>query len=438
MFDREPNIDIVFRNGLKNYEVLPPSDIWDEMPPLKISHHRHTVVYAAVAGLAILISVSAALAALFKTGDDLSADIASNIPGASFTGNNPSATAGVTLKAQKNEAKIIRHLFREMPADVVAPVESDSAAPEAMAGEASALIDRENDSTADNRESEERVNLAGLFTSRNFGNTGSNIIPVATNETKTKNSHFMIGGSVAPAVSIISDGGDNETKKLLSKENSMPELSAALSVRYKISSRFSLQTGLGVTSLGQIVKGIDVYSGLSHYYSSKGDFNYVVQTSSGQVIASNTDVRISDASANRVGSVISSVYDVSKLPLNYVNDDLKQRFRYLEVPLIARYKLIDRRVDMNLCGGVSYGYLIENVAFATVDGNNVKVGYTQGVNKHSVSSQMGFGLEYNISRSISFNLEPMVRYYITPFSDASNAINRQYSFGIFSGLFYRF
>jgi len=438
MFDREPNIDIVFRNGLKNFEVLPPSDIWDEMPPVKISRNRHKIVYAAVAGLALLISVSAALTALFRTGNDLSVDVAANIPGASFTGSHPSGAAGVALKGQEREAKVIRHLFRETPANVVVTAEPSSAAPETMTVETPAISDRENDPAADNRNSEERVNLAGLFTSHDFGNAGSKIIPVEVSETKSKNSHFMIGGSVAPAMSIISDGGDNETKKLLSEENSMPELSAGLSVRYKISSRFSIQTGLGVTSLGQIVKGIDIYSGLSHYYSSKGDFNYVVQTASGQVIASNTDVRISDGSANRVGSVISSAYDPSKLPLNYVNDDLKQRFRYLEVPLIARYKLIDRRVDMNLCGGVSYGYLIENVAFASVDGNNVKVGYTQGINKHSISSQMGFGMEYNISKSVSFNLEPMFRYYLTPFSDASNTINRQYSFGIFSGLFYRF
>jgi len=438
MFDREPNIDIVFRNGLKNYEVLPPSDIWDEMPPFKISRSTHKIVYRAVAGLAILISVSAALAALFRTSDDLSADVAANIPGASFAGNHPSGTAGVTLKAEKSEATIIRHLFSETAANIVAPAETIREVTAEQADDTTVMSDQENGSDAGNHDPEEKVNLAGLFTFRNFGNTGSNIIPVAVNETKTKNSHFMIGGSVSPAVSIISDGGDNETKKLLSKENSMPEMSAALSVRYKINSRFSLQTGLGVTSMGQIVKGIDVYSGLSHYYSSKGDFNYVVQTASGQVIASNTDVRISDESANRVGSVISGVYDPSKLPLNYVNDDLKQRFRYLEVPLIARYKLIDRRVDMNLCGGVSYGYLIENVAFASVNGSNVKVGYTEGVNRHSISSQMGFGMEYNISKSISFNLEPMVRYYFTPFSDASNAINRQYSFGIFSGLFYRF
>jgi hypothetical protein len=438
MFDREPNIDIVFRNGLKDLEVLPPSDVWDEMPPVTVSHRPSKIVYAAVAGLAMIISISAALSALFRTDNARQSDLAANIPGASFTGTNAYRNSGVSIEPETKQAKIIRPVFNEVAESNPVASGSVSTLPVEQPAEPAAMNELPDNASAGNHDSEKRVNLSGLFASGSFGNANINIIPVETRETKSKSSNFMIGGSLAPAMSIISDGGNRETKKLLTTENSMPELSAGLSVRYKISSRFSIQTGVGVTSLGQIVKGIDVYSGLSNYYSAKGKFNYVVQTASGQVIASNTDIRISDASSNRVGSVISEVIDPSKLPLSYINDDLKQRFRYLEVPLIARYKLIDRRVDMNLCGGISYGYLIENVAFATEDGKDVKVGYTEGVNKNSISSQLGFGMEYNISKSISFNLEPVVRYYITPFSDASSTITRQYSFGIFSGLFYRF
>jgi hypothetical protein len=434
MFNREPDIDVLFRNGLKNFEVLPPSDIWDEMPSVNVTHGRQRIFYAAVAGLALLFSVSAALTALFRNSDN----IAANVPQTSFSRTRHFKTEGATLKAEKTTAAVLKHEFSAATKNSTVTTTLHADSPNDQVKDSPALNDQNNNAFSTERNSEERVSLAGLFTSRDFGNAGTSIIPVATDEKRAKSNRFMIGGSVAPGMSIISDGGHRDTKKLLTSENSMPELSAALSVRYKISSRFSIQTGLGVTSIGQIVKGIDIYSGLSHYYSSKGRFNYVVQTASGQVIGTNRDVRISDESANRVGSVISQAIDPSKLPLSYVNDDLRQRFRYLEIPFIARYKVIDRRVDLNLCGGFSYGYLIENVAFATVNSKDVKVGYTEGINKNSVSSQMGFGMEYNLTKNVTFNFEPVVRYYITPFSSASNAIDRQYSFGIFSGLFYRF
>lgn len=74
-----------------------------------------------------------------------------------------------------------------------------------------------------------------------------------------------------------------------------------------------------------------------------------------------------------------------------------------------------------------------------MDGNNmVNVGHTEGVNIHTISSQLGLGMEYNISKLISFNVEPVFRYYLTPFSDLTGTISRPYSFGLSSGFFFRF
>jgi hypothetical protein len=130
--------------------------------------------------------------------------------------------------------------------------------------------------------------------------------------------------------------------------------------------------------------------------------------------------------------------DPSKYNLTQVSNNIHQVFRYLEFPVIIRYKVIDQKVDLNFSGGVSYGYLVENFAYANDGANVIPVGRTEGVNIHSISSQLGLGMEYNISTNISFNLEPVFKYYVTPISNLSGTLYKPYSVGFFSGLFFKF
>ena len=58
MFRREPNIDVVFRNGLKDLEVLPPSDVWDNIPPLPVKRSPYRVIVRIAAGVAAMVSLA--------------------------------------------------------------------------------------------------------------------------------------------------------------------------------------------------------------------------------------------------------------------------------------------------------------------------------------------------------------------------------------------
>lgn len=439
MFKREPNIDFVFRNGLKNFEVLPPSDVWDDIPPVKIYRKRRTAFYTAAAAIAMLMTASIAMAYIFRRPAVVTGNIASltqekPVPASASVSNKVSETGTGASPAIVIKDKFTMHAAEETENQTA----SASAANVGLLKEDMAVPADEEIAENTGRETDRHPDLAALFNVPGFQTTPGSIIPVQQEKLKQKTSRFMLGGSLVPAINIVSGKGDNSTNGLLKSENSLPELTANISVRYNINPRFSIQTGVGVTTMGQIVRGIDVYAGLSDYYSIKGKYTYSVQTSSGVVIAENKDIRISDESGDRVNAVIAGVIDPSKLPLDYVNNDLRQRFRYLEVPVVARYKLIDRRIDLNVSGGFSYGYLVENVAFAKIDNRDVRVGYTEGVNRHALNSQMGLGVEYNISRSFTFNIEPVVRYSLTPFSNASDVADRSYSFGIFSGLFFKF
>jgi hypothetical protein len=60
------------------------------------------------------------------------------------------------------------------------------------------------------------------------------------------------------------------------------------------------------------------------------------------------------------------------------------------------------------------------------------------LNPLTLSSSLGMGMEYNISGKLSLNLEPTFRYYLNPFSVTTGSFIHPYSFGIFSGVSYKF
>lgn len=130
--------------------------------------------------------------------------------------------------------------------------------------------------------------------------------------------------------------------------------------------------------------------------------------------------------------------DPSKYRLTQVGSDIRQVFRYLELPVLLRYKLIDRKVGLNVSGGVAYGLLVGNSAFTGEGSDLIRVGHTEGVNSFNLSSQLGLGMEYNITKKIIFNLEPVFRYYVTPLSDISGSLYKPYSVGFSSGFFVKF
>jgi hypothetical protein len=73
-----------------------------------------------------------------------------------------------------------------------------------------------------------------------------------------------------------------------------------------------------------------------------------------------------------------------------------------------------------------------------IDGNKYIVGKTEGLNPLMVSSSLGMGMEYNLTDKFSLNLEPTFRYYLNPFGEFSGMKTHPYSFGVFSGLTYKF
>jgi hypothetical protein len=258
--------------------------------------------------------------------------------------------------------------------------------------------------------------------------------------TKPKN-RWSIAAMASPTyLSSFNSGSDGLSKQLSSSEQSLISYSGGVAFSYKISKRFSIQSGLYYSSLAQKVDGINSFSGFLPYGTlTKGDHNFEVLTTNGTVFTSNPDVFLSANGSDRIVTAYTNdVFDPKKASLQPVSTSLDQNFKYLEVPMILKYKLIDKTLGINLIGGLSYNLLVGNSVYTTVDGSKYSIGKTQGLNPLTLSSSLGMGMEYNLSGKLSLNLEPTFRYYLNPFSSSTGSFIHPYSFGIFSGVSYKF
>ncbi len=135
---------------------------------------------------------------------------------------------------------------------------------------------------------------------------------------------------------------------------------------YKINKRFSIQSGLYYSSFGQELSGITSFGGFKKYDYTKGDHNFEVLTSSGIVYTNNADVFLLDnLSDSRISTrYTNDVFDPAKANLQYIDNSLRQNFSYLELPVILRYKIVDKTIDFNIIGGLSSNLLVNNSVYA--------------------------------------------------------------------------
>ena len=102
---------------------------------------------------------------------------------------------------------------------------------------------------------------------------------------------------------------------------------------------------------------------------------------------------------------------------------------------MARYAIIDRKINFHLLGGLSTNFLIASPVYLDngdyyTDANNL--------NKVNYSSTVGLGLGYNFSSNFTFSIEPQFKYYLNKINTNSSTDVHPYSFGVFTGVTYLF
>lgn len=440
MSEKGANIDLLFRNGLKDFEVLPPPGVWDGVHSAVKIKSRPVIFLRVAAVVTVLLTVSFLTyrwsREISNTASDsvMSFNVPESAPVISVPFNSSVyRAAGKKTEVQYSSGIKIKSVdpvnVRQPDEEEISPVKLNN------------IYETKSLSLANNKVSK-ALQLTPVILS---GETTTDIkypdlqyfpdnSPVKTVE------RWSIAAMASPTYySRINSGGDALSSQILNSEQPLFSYSGGVSFSYKISKRFSIQSGLYYSSLGQKVDGINSFSGFSQYNETKGSHSFEVLTANGTVYANNPDVFLSANGAERIVTAYTKdIFDPKKASLQPVGSSLDQNFSYLEFPVVLRYKLVDKTIGINLIGGLSYNVLVNNSVTTTLNGSIYPVGDTKGLNPLSLSSSLGMGMEYNISNKLSLNLEPTFRYYLNPFSVTTGSYIHPYTFGIFSGVSYKF
>lgn len=205
------------------------------------------------------------------------------------------------------------------------------------------------------------------------------------------------------------------------------------------SSEGELTYSYGINIAYTISEKIKIRSGVNKVNMSYNTSDIAYQAMAGPVDISSvaytqTEVQMSDGSAR---SSLSKQPVANSRSVGNVNSGLlNQKMGFIEVPVELEYNLIDKKFELNIIGGASTLFLDEN-RVSLNSGNVSAIGKAKNLNEISFSTNIGLGLDYNLSEKFKLNFEPMLKYQLNTFSSPSSE-NQPYYLGIYSGFSFKF
>lgn len=116
---------------------------------------------------------------------------------------------------------------------------------------------------------------------------------------------------------------------------------------------------------------------------------------------------------------------------------LNQKMGYIELPLELSYKVLNKRFGIELIGGMSTLFLTQNAISMGLQQERINVGRANNLNDVHFSGNVGLGLKYDILKQLDFRVEPVFKYQINTFN-SRDTNSKPYIFGIYSGIGYSF
>ncbi|MBN1789032.1 MAG: outer membrane beta-barrel protein [Bacteroidales bacterium] len=460
MKNMSEKIDQYFKRQFEQYEELPPETAWKNISA-KLRHNRKkgiaVLFFRIAAGMALLFSLGIGYYLISKPDNPVDAP-------ALTVSKNTDVEDGFSIKPSEVDQERtalkpvkktrIRSSRKAGPADdpeLSTPVYvsySDAVNnPEALQPLGQGLIP---------------VDLPGSLPFKSLSSSSIAIYEdiaalLAESETEAepdplKQGRWSLGGEFAPLYSNRTISSDNleadQVSSLNDSETGMLAYAGGLRLAFSKGRRLSVQTGIYYSRYGQEKNQIETFS-YSNTEVTAGETNratYLAVTNSTGVIYSNNPENASYSQAitnnsdsyksNNAFAVLNGFNSTYLTPSEENDISVEQLFDYLEIPLTVKYKIIDRKFDFSLSGGLVTNLLVNNVVNLEQNGEKTRFGKTDEINQVNYIGSFGLGFEYPLVSGFALSLEPRFRYYLNPID--KSAYVHPYSFGFFAGISYNF
>ena len=247
-------------------------------------------------------------------------------------------------------------------------------------------------------------------------------------EVEEEDEKWSLGPSIAPVYfNSFGDGSPIASNFVDNSKSGTMNMSYGLQVSYKVSKKLRIRSGVHRVDYGYNTEQVGFTSSPTARPSS------LIRTIS---YSEESKSLVVQSMVNDPTPMEPSSADVSA-PSPARQGQMVQEFGYLEVPLEMQFSLIDKKFGMDLIGGMSSLFLIDNSVSLESSGTVTEIGEATNMNSLNFSTNFGLGFFYRLNSSFELNLQPMFKYQLNTFSQTSGNFN-PYSIGIYSGLNFRF
>lgn len=244
----------------------------------------------------------------------------------------------------------------------------------------------------------------------------------ADEKEEEKRNRWVVSTNAAPVYfNSFSEGSPLDSQFQSNSKSYETSISYGVGVEYSLAKKIALRVGI-----------------------NKVDFSYNVQD---VVFYQNVNAKqLENVNTNQAGRMISVVsqfkeegnsINVSGVLDTKFEGALNQQLGYIEVPLEMSYKVIDKKLGVDIIGGMSSLFLQENSVSLKSNGTQMGIGEANNLNDVHFSGNLGLGLRYTFWKSFNANFQPMLKYQFNTFSENSGNF-KPYFVGLYTGLSYSF
>ena len=430
------NLDHLFKKALQDKSYEPPPYIWGNIER-QLNKNKHKVALwwwrtaAAAAVVAAFIGIW-----LFYSVESPEIEVA-GITGTEILKTKDSTNLPDTFSDSIQEEKTVQYVTKETVTEVpvlIAQNKRTELEPIQMhrAGEAGFIEQTAPDYAISTRKLQR--NFIPLTSKEAYQNQKEyqkllNTPTSLTTDEKRK-IKVMVSGHFVPAYSSGSYSSSLKNSRGVSySSNQMDGLmnvGGGLKLSVSANKRFSVQTGLFYSRMGQKTSGAG--SGVrAMMLPSLQHSDRMIATPLGNIKTRTQGVAYRSPEAILLSSLNSSS-----------SETIEQTFGTLVIPLHVRYLLNNNKVLFAVSGGVSGNFIVNNKVFLRNGRDKEYIGSTEDIRNFNISTDIGLGMEYPVTSNIRIMIEPGFKYFLQSLSRNDDIDFKPYLFTFSTGIGIRF
>lgn len=275
------------------------------------------------------------------------------------------------------------------------------------------------DSTTTNTEALAEVNvLEQLLKEKEAGEN-------AVEKEKEKRDKWVVSSNAAPVYfNSISNGSPIDEQFSNNEKSYATSLSYGVGLQYNLTNKISIRSGINAININYNTNNV-------YYSSTLRQINATSLNIDQNANAENLVLRNAPSpDANILSADVENMSEASLASLN-------QEMGYIEIPLEMTYKILDKKIGIEVIGGMSTLVLNKNNISLVSNGSEMVIGEANNLNNIHFSSNVGLGFNYNFLKSFQFNIQPVFKYQINTFNSNSGNF-KPYIVGLYSGISFSF